>query len=542
MNDTKSTSRKITFRNFRSFKDKQTLHVSPITILLGGNGVGKSSIARIFPMIKQTYEKRSKSFLWFGHYVDFGTFENIKSINSEKDEFSLEFTIPFDKFYIERISNKHKNKQIKNINPSEEFSFELKFNKSANGLTSIQKISLSHFDIECSFKPDLSFNDFKINGNSFKKYFANNQPPFIAPVPIPRLSLTRLTSDRKELKFLSDYINSPEVIRELEIRLIRLDLLKELSGIFKDKFTFKFEDLETYGYREPRLREFKKLFLLNEIDIKIDQNLKNIFSELEPTKKQYIRNLFMIEDFTNILSDLNEYFHITGSELRYIAPVRSSIDRFYRNQELDINEISPDGSNVAVYLNSFNDIQKKNFHNWTSQHLGFTISAVSAGAHIELKICHQGSDFQINLADTGFGYSQLLPIIAQIWNAIEKTKADHNTNRFFYYENIRDLYIVLEQPELHLHPALQSKLANIFIAAHDEFKKNGINSFFIIETHSEALLNKIGDFISENTLSPHDVSLNFIEAIDIDQSQILKRNFDSFGRVENWPIGFFSGE
>ena len=71
-------------KNLKSIKDSGIIELKPLNVLIGKNSSGKSSLLRVFPLMKQSYELNlSDPILWYGKYVDFGSFNN--SINSTCD-------------------------------------------------------------------------------------------------------------------------------------------------------------------------------------------------------------------------------------------------------------------------------------------------------------------------------------------------------------------------------------------------------------------------------------------------------------------------
>ncbi len=78
-------------KNLRGFREIGSMQLKPINILVGKNSSGKSSIARLFPLFRQSFETKTKGpVLWFGQYVDFGSFDNAITKNSNND--SIQFT------------------------------------------------------------------------------------------------------------------------------------------------------------------------------------------------------------------------------------------------------------------------------------------------------------------------------------------------------------------------------------------------------------------------------------------------------------------
>lgn len=133
---------------------------------------------------------------------------------------------------------------------------------------------------------------------------------------------------------------------------------------------------------------------------------------------------------------------------------------------------------------------------------------------------------QVNLTDVGFGVSQFLPVIVQIFYAPPGST------------------IILEQPEIHLHPRVQAVMADLFIEAiraREDGEDRGIQ--LIVESHSEHFLRRLRRRIAEEVLAPEDVALYFAEAGDEGQGSTLSElEVDAFGNIANWPEDFFGDE
>ena len=144
---------------------------------------------------------------------------------------------------------------------------------------------------------------------------------------------------------------------------------------------------------------------------------------------------------------------------------------------------------------------------------------------------HVESGVAISIADAGFGLSQLLPFLIEM-------EARQNT------------LICIEQPELHLHPRLQSRMAETLLMS----ERGGNRNRFLIETHSEHLLLRIQRMIRDGRLSSSDVSILYVDNQDpifsesgeiIEQvsslkSRIVQIRLDKYGdMIDPWPGGFF---
>jgi predicted ATPase len=92
---------------------------------------------------------------------------------------------------------------------------------------------------------------------------------------------------------------------------------------------------------------------------------------------------------------------------------------------------------------------------------------------------------------------------------------------------------MLEEPEIHLHPLAQSILAELFV---DVSKERNVQ--FIVETHSEHLFRRMQTLIAKQQIMPDEAAMYFVERDD-KAARMRPLELDEFGRVKNWPEGFF---
>jgi predicted ATPase len=121
------------------------------------------------------------------------------------------------------------------------------------------------------------------------------------------------------------------------------------------------------------------------------------------------------------------------------------------------------------------------------------------------------------LKNVGFGVSQVLPIILQCILAEP------------------DSTIIIEQPELHLHPKMQSRLADFFLAM------SLLGKQIIIETHSEYIIDKLRLRIVQAPLKTpinDKIAIYFAEKKD-GNSEFRRIHINEYSVVSEWPEGFF---
>ncbi len=155
----------------------------------------------------------------------------------------------------------------------------------------------------------------------------------------------------------------------------------------------------------------------------------------------------------------------------------------------------------------------------------FTVAPVASGLReyrVRVKVSELSSE--VSIPDVGFGVSQVLPVVVESFYA-----PAHST-------------VIIEQPELHLHPAVQLNLADLFIAA-VKSRENGANRNvqFIIESHSEHFLRRLQRRIAEEAITKEDVSIYFCDT-GSEGSAIRPLQVDLFGNILNWPQNFFGDQ
>ncbi len=120
-----------------------------------------------------------------------------------------------------------------------------------------------------------------------------------------------------------------------------------------------------------------------------------------------------------------------------------------------------------------------------------------------------------NLVDVGFGISQVLPVLTLAYFVPKGTT------------------ILMEQPEIHLHPLAQAFLADLFVEVARDRKVQ-----FLIETHSEHLFRRLQALIAEEKVAAQECRSYFV-AMDEGVATLRDLDIDEFGRIKDWPDRFF---
>lgn len=532
-----SVVKEIQIKNFRSLKDTGMQTLSPITLLVGENSSGKSTFLRAFPLLKQSISKRTSGpILWAGDvddYVDFGSFEETVT-NDKSNEISFAFKFKLKASgSTQRFRFEDEYKGVTDNSSTQDVCYEITI-ISANGKDRVSKVSLKINATQVDFDLDtktvttnsgFSYKEVDLEAQMSKSTKASRMPmrryyigshcfDFILPSIdefFERIYQSLTNEENDEL----DYYDVKRIIIEIGTALISTGE----APFINEKTIRKTRQLSVYA-----------------------KACNKIVSAIMEDDKSNLREMAKLLAIYDIFREADEYLYAYFKQVHYIAPLRATAERYYRLRNLAVDEVDYQGKNLPVFINSLTSAQLKEFHAWTDEHFGFVVSTDKSKGHLSLQIKLHGSDKSINLSDTGFGYSQVLPIITQLWELSSRRRNNRPTMYIDRNQRI-PLVIAIEQPELHLHPAIQAKLAKAFIACIDLARKNNCDIQLLIETHSETIVNYFGRAIARELLNPNDISVILFEK-ETDQSVTTVRNsnYDADGFLTNWPYGFFDSE
>lgn len=536
---------KIQIQNVRSLKDTGEVTLSPITLLVGENSSGKSTFLRLFPLIKQSISKRTDGpLLWAGDvddYVDFGSFaETVTNDGSADMTFCFSFAVATrdDSAGMGLSMRSPKFKKMRNNLPdtcSVRYSITISQYSGHEYISKLNvRINRSRFEFE--LPPTASEGKITVDGIPIQR--ASNQKRRTAFM-YSHTEFARSAIFEYNLPLISDVVN----------RLTKQFVSDEPEMITSDGFFFSNQrsyaislmqfigECLCLGNSPDVIQEYMIPPATKSADI-IDEMYQNIIVTLSRQDASANRKtfadfelLFLYSFFSHIEDYLSAYFR----RVHYIAPLRASAERYYRLRNLAIDEVDYQGKNLAMFLSGLEPRRLAEFQKWTQKYFGFHVLVHKSGGHLSIKITLGSAKEAVNMSDTGFGYSQILPIITQIWDLSTNPRPTRVPQKKV------PLVIAIEQPELHLHPALQSKLARALLSSLQLAKDNGYNLQLLIETHSETILNYFGLAITRGALSSRDVSVVlFDKKPQTGHTEVRCTGFNDDGYLKDWMVGFFS--
>jgi predicted ATP-dependent endonuclease of OLD family len=280
--------------------------------------------------------------------------------------------------------------------------------------------------------------------------------------------------------------------------------------------------------KSPRLNYLKKLRIndsLAQFEVKQKEDSSYIFNS---TNRYLIQDIVDLEiqdiddleqHFRGIIDDLYNIFML-NADFNFISSFRLQPDRTYY-QSLASNKVDKFGGGYIDQILDWNDNQSEELLN-----LAFILKSLKilydikphrlSGGRFEIKVKVKSRSKWESLADVGFGISQFLPIIVA-----DLQLSDNST-------------LIMSQPEIHLHPSVQANLGDYLVKQVKERNKN-----YIVETHSEYLLNRMRLLIVKGEIQPEDVAVYYFENSIKDGSVAHRIEFTKDGRILNAPKGFF---
>lgn len=462
----------ISLTNYKCFRDETTIDIAPLTVLCGVNSGGKSSILKSLLMLKQSYENESTShsLLLSGEYVDNGSFDDVV-YHENKDDIPKDATFKTTNAFLIRDTSNEYGKNL--IKRQDVVSFkELK--RVFYQIYKIKQVKYFKISIEViTQRPNESSSPFEfyVESNAVKSY---------------KIDIELLDNKQHSIDNYKRYVyierNNDTSKRDNDGWLLSTDGIPSSKGYWKEikdyPCTCYFSGLQIKNiYADSMIKEL--IYTLPNIlsIFKIAAFQSDGFSFIAPLREQPVRRY-------NINGDVNSV-GISGEA----TPIL--LAKEYENIKTDCTP--PTIADNIINWNVKRDSFKNLVSNWMAYFDLGTISLDGGKGLVEINISNH------NIVDVGFGVSQALPIIVQ---GLYMTK---------------DQSLLLEQPEIHLHPEMQLQMADFLISL-AKSEKN-----VIVETHSDHIVNRI----------IHRVMQDYEHLNDIINIYIVDKNSDTHVRLKD---------
>lgn len=549
--------KKIDFANYKAF-DKGSFELKPITILLGANSSGKSSLLQLLLLFKQTIniENGYESALKLnGKYISLGDTDNIfKNRNTDKNlVFSFEIDNNKNNFQYNELS------RIKRSIETEIIDIYFQLIK-LEQLT--VKTQLEYENIrKLRYNEDMTIDEINNIIKEIKKYKRKyltkevQQPTLFEEeklnnkIQIKNIAYLDKNIQRILQKEIDDYHDSYILLSTLanwkqknfEIEY-EISYSKKLNNLDVKRITIKNDQISLIEFHVQKNQGHTKYLLkssilsnklLDKYRVKFGKNVKfdtlNLIAKgdnsVESTRYRKIGfendifNSTLLRVFNSYTNRFNYEFNST--RINYISPLRAFPKRYYFLDESNVSSSldSIDGDNLTETLKKETNVIAK-VNKWLNT-FGLSVSVEDVKEVIHrLKVNQNG--ISLDITDVGFGISQVLPIIVQGFLSKE------------------DSVTIIEQPEIHLHPMMQAELADLFI---DVVSNNNTNKgkTLLIETHSESILKRLRRRIAEGKIKNTDVAIYFVHGRKKkSDSAILERIEIEEKGAFDWPKEFYS--
>lgn len=569
--------------NFKSIDDVKELKFRPLTIFTGANSSGKSTILQSILLVTQTIQDQidARSIVLNGWFKKFGSYSDIVFHREYARNVKIGFEIT-DDTHVDDFLIAFYNDDIENVTCE----FVISSDGKADCLTPVlESLSLKaafgqgrkHREINLSRNPqrnaventvidqckgkyrdvDFSYNLNKLTKDRFSLYHSKiDYSPLGCHLShfLPNSVLSYTTKREFYKKWIQEFL-----LMDSNVGLnIDEDDQRTLESILKDKVHEIVEEI----YNSKLFRDEKTfLKLYNKISPEFTfANLQRLFRKTtldSEQKRNYVKELIKLIDTMPeeyMIQHRPMYYYHPGPNfvrnffsrrIKYLGPLREEPKSLYALETSNTPmELGLKGENTAAVYNNNKD-RIINFYEPSHLQNGICdLPPISRGplseavakwllylgvanqiktddlgkiGH-ELKITNELIDMPQDLTHVGVGVSQVLPILVMSFLA---SKGD---------------VIILEQPELHLHPRVQTRLADFFVSMTQLGKQ------CIIETHSEYFINRLryrvavsnDSNISDNTM------IYFVEKDKIEgDSNYREITINKYGVIEDWPEGFF---
>ena len=506
----------ITIENFKGIGDAVTIPIRPITLLFGKNSAGKSTVLQalryceaILTYVDNPNPSRFQIELSGGYTIDLTDFPSIVHCHDLDRKIRIRIELSdisgIENMWLEIVTAwKEGQPAIESVSgfiENGEELFRISHTAKPSGDTVVGTNGEDLIRLKINKKEDLSSEQLEIylNLKSLFPFVNDDIKDFLKIEDLPFGSNVLLQAFRDCLGFLSKKENdllSERPARVFEVYLDSLDIVKNTKS-FQD--ALKNQDLDEWS---EKLNKIELRMVLNALQLEVFYSwLRNSQESKEPENPSQAQA-------QNIFSEL--------IKIRHLGPFREAPQTPNKSWGKGFGAWDILARDPAL-------VEKTNHYMKDVLKLGYSIN--QSRSNEEFHLHDEDNNIDIGLSDVGVGISQVIPVVV---GALDDS---------------HEIFAV-EQPELHLHPAAQVALGDVFI----DGIKNG-NRTMLIETHSEHLLLRImrrmretfEDRIEENRfpVTPDDIAVLFVEWHD-SQTIIREMPVNERGElVKAWPGGFF---
>lgn len=481
--------RQFGFKNFRKFADFPTMELAPITIFVGENNAGKSTVIKgilalndflkstiyFEPIYEETQERQNanlkvleniKFFFNTNYLAHIGTFK--RSLYNRADDNSITFQT--------KVNNSDISFVIKG-DPKDE---EAVSGTVTDIIIFVDDIRMSfHFNLAedkaiVTFNPNPDFKSENCNNSikDYEKYFSSFNTPISFEINI------------------SSYLNG---YKHGWLLLSLIDSVTNAMNVTIYQLLSEKNELLDETKREDELRFFTQILNISSSDLK---PIEGISSEIA----DFFISLSNNPDFSyTINTDNGNKFSLIRFPRIFYDP-RANIEYLYAHTVTQTVIYSAKDTNdyLSMTIHEFASQKEQQYkHDFITKWMkvffignDYEILSVGGEAHIVYIVNTDGE--KVWLADKGMGSIQLMVLLFRLAISLpdEENLSDHPNNGVGKIE--RNEIFIIEEPEQNLHPSLQSKLADLFFELNSKY---GFN--FIIETHSEYLIRKTQVIVKE---------------------------------------------
>ena len=571
-----------TMKGSKGLKKSTTLEMAPLTILVGKNGSGKSSVISALDKIKTissigTRFKKNvmESYLSFNvlNRTDFGCeisddleYEIPINLSFFKDKFELrtKYSCNRDLMHLSKfeIFNKTRNaalfliqeeklnedlelpkitirinlaflieefKRLKNTKP-----FDWKLLKDHIASTSAQEIEETmNFEAQQfqQFKKNLQvgFNDYKDN---FKQ--KNEALEEIKELSHNFESLQSTTED------LSLFVIQKEG-ETLKAENYIEKLISSIQNGMKINHSSYLPGIDHLV--ESLFNEKSKHIIFSHESLSKNESITSGYNMPELLNAEITQTLLFRELIDNMLIDnihSNTSYLLSNSKFTYIPPNR--IAKYSNENESSAGFALKRLSEGLKYL-GYSDKSSSFFINyWFKQ---FNISENINNLDLAIKLLEDKK----NMESEGYGIQQIIPLIIilslsdKLHNSDLTNNQDQWMQSFFDQVRFEDVKkFLIEEPEANLHPSFQSKLADLFLDAWIKYDHE-----FVIETHSEYLIRKLQYHVGTGKIDSNVINIYYFDKneqprkININKDGSLSEEFGSgfYDEADNLSIELF---